>query len=88
MRHLEEQENIKMKHFALEDFVNDGEQMDSLYRLVNIAARRANQLNKPESRPLIATKTEKSTMVALEEILDGKVWYRIGSDPENEYEID
>ena len=73
---------------ALEDFVNGDEKMDSLYRLVNIAARRANQLNKPESRPLISTKAEKTTIIALEEVLDGKVWYRLGSDTENEYDID
>lgn len=77
-----------MKHFALEDFTNGKEKMDSLYRLVNIASRRANQLNKPESRPLVATKTQKSTIVALEEVLDGKVWYRVGGDPDNEYEIE
>lgn len=76
-----------MKHIALEDFTNEDESMDSLYRLVNIASRRANQLNKPESRPLISTKSEKTTIIALEEILDGKVWYRLGSDSDNEYEI-
>ncbi len=81
-------ENSYMKYFALEDFQHGEDKMDSLYRLVNIASRRANQLNKPESRPLIATKSEKSTIVALEEILDGKVWYRAGSDIDNEYEID
>lgn len=76
-----------MKHIALEDFVNGDEKMDSLYRLVIIASRRANQLNKPESRPLVSTKSEKTTIIALEEVLDGKVWYRIGDDAENEYEI-
>ncbi|MFP6581226.1 MAG: DNA-directed RNA polymerase subunit omega [Candidatus Hydrogenedentota bacterium] len=77
-----------MKHIALEDFVNGDEEMDSLYRLVNIAARRANQLNKPESRPLVPTKAkEKTTIVALEEVLDGKVWYRVGESEEDEYEI-
>ena len=77
-----------MKHFALEDFINEDEAMDSLYRLVNIASRRATQLNKPESRPLIATKSKKTTIVALEEVLDGKVWYRVGTDPENDYDLD
>ena len=77
-----------MKHISLEDFKNEDEQMDSLYRLVNIAARRANQLNKPESRPLVSISAkEKSTIVALEEVLDGKVWYRVGEDDEDEYEI-
>lgn len=77
-----------MKHIALEDFTNGDEQMDSLYRLVNIASRRANQLNKPESRPLVHTKAEKTTIIALEEVLDGKVWYRVGDATEDEYKID
>ena len=77
-----------MKHIALEDFEYEGEKMDSLYRLVNIASRRANQLNKPENRPLIATKTQKTTIIALEEILDGKVWYRTGGESDDEYDLD
>jgi DNA-directed RNA polymerase omega subunit len=76
-----------MKHIALEDFKNGDEPMDSLYRLVNIAARRANQLNKPESRPLITTKTQKTTIIALEEVLEGKVWYRVEDEESDEYEI-
>lgn len=76
-----------MKHISLEDFVHEDEQMDSLYRLVNIAARRANQLNKPESRPLVKTKERKSTIVALEEVLDGKVWYTTGDQEADEYDI-
>lgn len=76
-----------MKHIALEDFQHDGETMDSLYRLVNIAARRANQLNKPESRPLVKTTTQKTTIIALEEVLEGKVWYRTGDDEGDEYEV-
>lgn len=76
-----------MKHYALEDFENEDESMDSLYRLVNIASRRANQLNKPESRPLVHTKAQKTTMVALEEVLEGKVWYRMDDEESDEYEI-
>jgi DNA-directed RNA polymerase omega subunit len=77
-----------MKHIALEDFTNGDEEMDSLYRLVNIAARRANQLNKPESRPLVPVPNkQKTTITALEEVLDGKVWYRVGEDDEDEYEV-
>ncbi|PCJ55036.1 MAG: DNA-directed RNA polymerase subunit omega [Candidatus Hydrogenedentota bacterium] len=76
-----------MKHYALEDF-NDGEvEMDSLYRLVNIAARRANQIAKPENRPLIAIKSHKPIIIALEEIREGKVGYRIGDVEEDDYEI-
>lgn len=77
-----------MKHIALEDFTNGDEKMDSLYRLVNIAARRANQLNKPESRPLVSKpSSQKTTVIALEEVLDGKVWYRTEGDEGDEYEI-
>lgn len=76
-----------MKHLALEDFHHDGQQMDSLYRLVNIAAKRANQLNKPDARSLIRTSSKKAIIMALEEILEGKVWYRIGAEEEDEYEI-
>ena len=76
-----------MKHYALEDFENEDESMDSLYRLVNIASRRANQLNKPESRPLVHTSAQKMTMVALEEVLEGKVWYRTDDEESDEYEI-
>lgn len=77
-----------MKHIALEDFTNGDESLDSLYRLVNIASRRANQLNKPESRPLVAKPaTQKTTITALEEVLAGKVWYRTDAEESDEYEI-
>ncbi len=76
-----------MRHLALEDFEHDGKCMDSLYRLVNLAAKRANQLNKPDARPLMAATSRKPVMQALEEILEGKVWYRTGADEEDEYEV-
>lgn len=76
-----------MNHISLDDFVHEDEQMDSLYRLVNIAARRANQLNKPESRPLVKTKERKSTIIALEEVLNGKVWYTTGDNEDDDYDI-
>lgn len=72
-----------MKHYSLEDFP----EMDSLYRLVNVAARRANQVNKPETRALVPTQSRKPTMVALEEILEGKVGYRRGDGEEDEYDV-
>lgn len=58
---------------------------DSLYRLVIVAARRANQLSKTESHGLLAKRTRKSTMVALEEIKDGKLGYRTSASDEEEY---
>ena len=72
-----------MKHYALEDFPH----MDSLYRLVNVGYRRANQISKPESRALVPVSSKKPTIVALEEILDGKVAYRTGDMAEDEYDI-
>ena len=52
---------------ALED------RCESMYKLVISAARRASQVSKPESRPLVATTHRKPTLVALEEIIQGKV---------------
>lgn len=72
-----------MEHCSLEDFPN----IDSLYRLVNIAARRANQVSKAESRALVPTGTKKPTMVALQEVREGKVGYRAGASDEDEYEV-
>ncbi len=58
---------------------------DSLYRTVILAARRAAQVHRPESRPFMAAvKTKKSTMIALDEIESGKVTYRTG-DVEDEF---
>jgi len=76
-----------MRHLSLEDFEYEGEKMDSLYRLVNICARRANQLNKPDSRSLVSFAPKKPVLAAIEEVLDGKVWYRKGGDDEDEYEV-
>lgn len=64
-----------MKQYSVEDFHG---KIDSLYRLVIVAARRASQLNRTESRPLVSTRSRKSTVTSLEEILDGKVSYKTG----------
>jgi len=77
-----------MNHLSLEDFNQGDAQMDSLYRLVDLAARRANQLNKPESRALVSgAAAKKPVIVALEEILEGKVGYLIGDAGDDEYDI-
>jgi DNA-directed RNA polymerase omega subunit len=76
-----------MKHYTLEDFQTDENHVDSLYRLVNIASRRANQISKPENRPLVQTDSRKSIMIALEEVLSGRVGYRIGDEEEDDYNI-
>ena len=72
-----------MKHYTLEDFPG----MDSLYRLVNIGAKRANQISKPETRALVRADSTKPTIVALEEILSGKVTYRTGESEEDDYAV-
>lgn len=65
-----------MEHLALEDFPG----IDSLYRLVNIASRRAAQVSKPETRALVSTHAKKPIMIALDEIRQGKVSYRVGGE--------
>lgn len=72
-----------MKHYTLNDFPG----MDSLYRLVNIAAKRANQISKPETRALVRAESKKPTIVALEEVLEGKVTFRHGEGGEDDYDI-
>lgn len=71
-----------MKHYSLEDF--DGK-VDSLYRLVNVASKRAAQINRPESRPLVSTRSKKPTVIALEEIMEGKVSYTTGARDEEDF---
>jgi len=58
------------KRISVEDFEG---RMDSLYRLIIVASRRAIQLGKPETRPLVDVESKKTTMIALHEILEGKV---------------
>lgn len=71
-----------MKHYSIEDFRG---KIDSLYRLVIVASRRAQQINRPESRPLVATHSRKSTVIALEEIEEGKVSYTTGASDEEDF---
>ena len=46
--------------------------MDSVYRLVLVAAERAKQLGKG-AKPLVSTDAKKAHTIALEEVLAGKV---------------
>jgi DNA-directed RNA polymerase subunit omega len=52
------------------------EHVDSKYRLVIVASKRAKQLNRGAT-PLIQTKSHKPTYQALEEIASGKLGYEI-----------
>ena len=71
-----------MSKISVEQF---DDKIDSLYRLVILAARRASQISKPDARPLVPVRSKKPTIVALEEILQGKVTARIGGVDEEEY---
>jgi len=59
------------------------EKVDSIYRLVLVAAERAKQLAKG-SKPRVETKAKKPTTIALEEILADKVQYEEGEPEEDE----
>lgn len=62
--------------FYVDDF---SDKIDSLYRLVIVGARRANQISKNESHGFgSVTRAKKPTIKALEEVMAGKVGYRTG----------
>jgi DNA-directed RNA polymerase omega subunit len=61
------------------------DKVDSLYRLVIICSRRASQISKPENRPLVPVKSKKATMVALDEVREGKVTYELLPAGEDEF---
>lgn len=67
--------------YSIEDF---GDNIDSLYRLVIVASRRANQITKPEMHRLVGSTAPKPTMVALEEIRQGMVKYQTGESDEDD----
>lgn len=72
-----------MKNYSMEDFRK--QDIDSVYRLVLVASRRAAQINRPESRPLVSTRSKKATVIALEEIEEGKVTFTEGGHDEEDY---
>lgn len=71
-----------MAQISIEDLKNKA---DSLYRLVILAGRRAGQVNRAESRPLVSTRSKKSTLIALEEIVEGRVTYHTDDDDEDHF---
>lgn len=71
-----------MQNYSVEDFKD---KTDSLYRLVIVAARRAGQVGRSESRPLVSVRSRKPTIIALEEIMEGKVSYTTGDSDEEDY---
>lgn len=69
--------------FSVDEFKG---KIDSLYRLVIIASRRANQITKNESHGFgTVTHAKKSTITALEEVLDGKLGYTTATQEEENY---
>lgn len=71
-----------MERFSIEDFKG---KIDSLYRLVIVASRRAQQLSKPDTRSLVPVRSKKPTLTALEEILNDKVKSRTSKEDEEEF---
>lgn len=68
--------------FSVDEFAD---KIDSLYRLVIVAGQRANQI-KTETHGFVGVNREKKpTVIALEEILDGKVGYTTAEDEEENY---
>lgn len=66
--------------YCVDDF---SARFDSLYRLVIVAARRANQINKNESHAFGGLlHGRKPTISALEEVLAGKLSYSTGEAEE------
>jgi DNA-directed RNA polymerase subunit omega len=64
-----------MPHVPIEDIM---EHVDSKYRLVIVAAKRAKQLNRGAG-PLVQTRNVKPTYQALEEVATGKLGYEVES---------
>jgi DNA-directed RNA polymerase subunit omega len=76
--------NLPIAHrISVEDFEG---KIDSLYRLVIVASRRASQLSKPETRPLVSVTSKKTTVTALREVLAGKVTSRTDAEDEIPFE--
>jgi DNA-directed RNA polymerase omega subunit len=64
--------------FSVDDF---SDKFDSLYRLVIVASRRANQISKDESHGFsMVMKRTKPTVQALDEVLSGKLTYNSGDE--------
>ena len=62
-------------------FEDSLEKVDTVYRLVILASKRAKHLDNG-SPPLVETSAKKSTLIALDEIAAGKVEYEIIEDQE------
>ena len=64
--------------YCVDDFKT---KFDSLYRLVIVASKRANQVTKHEAHGFgAAARGRKSTIAALEEVIAGKLTYTTAED--------
>ncbi len=68
--------------YCVDDFEG---KVDSLYRLVILGARRANQISKTESHGFGAARARKTTITSMEEVLAGKVGYFTSKEEEEDY---
>lgn len=69
--------------FSVDEFEG---KIDSLYRLVIVASRRANMISKQESHGFgTVVRSKKATITALEEVLEGKLGFYTGSPEEENY---
>lgn len=67
--------------------MNRIENLESKFRFVHVAARRARQLQ-GGSRPLIPTGSRKPTRIAMEEVLENAVEFEIVSGKKEEAEAE
>ncbi|MBP8128150.1 MAG: DNA-directed RNA polymerase subunit omega [Candidatus Hydrogenedentes bacterium] len=68
--------------FSVDDFAD---KIDSLYRLVIVASRRANQIKTEAHGFSGASRARKPTIQALEEVLEGKVGYAASVDEDEDF---
>lgn len=68
-------------------FTNRLENIDSKFRFVHVAARRARQLQSG-AQPLIHTGSRKPTRIAMEEVLAGLVEFEAAPAPTSKKESD
>ena len=67
--------------YCVDDFKD---KFDSLYRLVIVGAKRANQISRTESHGFgAAARARKPTIVAMEEVIGGKLSFTVADEEES-----
>lgn len=77
---VETPEELKMSYLPREKIFKDG---DSIYKVTLLAARRAIELNNGAQK-LIETNSDKFSTIALQEISQGKVSYRVKTEKQKD----